>query len=58
MMNARERAAAVNVFRTNRKVIERLTVELHRYGKDHRSIITRLTKENDELNRQYNIDNR
>ena len=58
MMNATDRAAAVSTFRTNRKVIERLTVDSHYYGKDHRSLIEKMSKENDDLNRQYNIDNR
>jgi len=58
MMNATNRAEAVRRYKSNRKSIERLTVETHYYGKDHRSLIEKMSKENDDLNRQFNIDNR
>ena len=58
MMNATDRATAVRMFKGNRKVIERLTIETHYYGHDHRSLIAKLRNENDELNRRFNIDNR
>ena len=58
MMNATDRAEAVRRYKSNRKSIERFTIETHYYGKDHKSLIEKMAKENDELNRQYNIDKR